>query len=188
MTDTSHVKTEEEMTEDERTALAASEDFIVNFTDEDYADPEKVEELKQALAAAKTTVHQKRHFREKVTDLETKLNEKDGTTPPKKEETPAPAAQPSTEMIEFRQDHPGLTRAAVQEVFDYAKVKNITPEAALETPVIKAALKAMDTKEDVEDASVTPTAPSATGIEKRDWSRATPQEIAAHRATIERGG
>lgn len=189
MTDTSQVKTEEEMTEEERAALAASEDFITNFKDEDFADEAKVEELKKALADSKTTVHQKRHYREKVGELTKTLSEKEGTTPPKKEEAAAPAAPaPSTAMIEFRQDHPGLTREAVKEIFDYAKVKGITEEAALETPIIKAMLKQMDTKEDVEDASVTPTAPSATGIEKRDWSTATPAEIAAQRAAIERSG
>ncbi len=195
--DNNKVKTEEEMTDEERQALQASEEFILNFKDEDMDDEEKRGELQKALANARTTVHQKKHYREKVGELSTELKkftDKNGDGNGNGNEAPAaPAAgadnaPQSVAMIEFRQDHPSLTKEAVKEIFQYAAANKTTPDEALKSPVITAYLKSLETKADVEDASVAPNAPSATGIEKRDWSRATPKEIEAHRASIMAGG
>lgn len=187
------VKPEEEMTEEERTALQESENFILNFKDEDMEDEGKRDALQKALKNAQTTVHQKKHYREKVGELTTELKKytKDGDGNGNSS-TPAPVASPeapaSTAMIEFRQDHPTLTKEAVKEIFAYAAANKTTPDEALKSPVIAAYLKSLDTKADVEDASVEPAAPAGSDIGKRDWSRATPKEIEQQRAAVMNGG
>jgi len=185
------------LTEDQIKEIETSEEFVLNFKDEDYADPDKVEELRKHLATTKTTIHQKRHFRDKVKELEGKGKNPDPANP---QATPTVDAQkqatedakkgvdPSVALT-FRVDHPELSKDAANEVIRHAGAYNVTPEEALESPVIKSYLATIKTKTEVEDASIPPgNNPSATGLEKRDWSNATPQEIEAQRHKIMTGG
>lgn len=176
---------EDEMTAEQQQEIAAAEDFVLGFTDDDYADPDKVDELKKHQEKLKTTIHQKRHYREKAKKVVTPAP----ATPPEKkpENTAAPAAaadDTKAEKIEFRQDHPELSKDLVNDIFDHAKVKGITPYQALELPLIKQMIKSKQTKEDVEDASVPPARKSGSGIEKKDWSTASQEEIVAQRNKI----
>lgn len=172
-------KPEEEMTADELQALHADEDFIANFKDEDKQDPEKVTQLNEAiLRSAQTTIHQKRHYREIA---------KGGKPAPAAPANPAP--KPTVQekadekkvdpqvAIDFRLDHPELTKAQQLKVIAHAGAYNITPEEALKDDLIQQFIANTTTQEDVEDASPSPARKSGTGIADRDWSNATPKEM-----------
>lgn len=190
------VKLEEAMTPEDLTALQESEDFITNFKEEDFDDPDKTEELRKRLGQAKTTVHQKRHYRDKVTELTGKL--KDAGTPPKppKEEKPeekkegedaAPAPIDPVVALTFRQDHPELTKAVAEEVLAHALAYKITPEEALKKPMVKRFIEDNKDKEDIEDASIAPENRSGQGTERKDWSTASEKEIVAERNRVLQG-
>lgn len=194
------VKTEDQMTEDELKALQESEEFISNFKEEDFEDPDKAEEIRKRLKDAQTTIHQKRHYRDKVKELSTELEglkkpgEKKPENPPKPSEEAGKEKKGETEgqvdpfvALEFRQDHPELSKDAVKEVLDYAGVKKITPEEALKKPVIQQFIKSLQTEEDVEDASIAPGNRGSSGAEKKDWSNASQKEIEAQRNRIQYG-
>lgn len=180
----------ENLTAEQLAEIEESEKFILDFKDEDYNDPDKSEELKKHLATARTTIHQKKHFREKVTNLEKELE------PFKKAPKPNPEKKPDqnndskednrTLAVEFRQDHPELPREVALEVIAHAKAYGITPEEALVTPVIKNYIKSTQKDEDIDEGSPKPKGGggSITGIEKRDWSNATEAEIQAQRNKI----
>lgn len=188
-------KDESQMTPEELKALQESEDFITNFKEEDFADPDKTEELRKRLADAKTTVHQKRHYRGKVTELETKLKEKD-TKPGEQKPGNAAPAQPAAEAkkdidpyvkVSFRQDHPELSKEVAEVVFKHAVAFGIQPEEALKDPIVQKYVKENQNKNDVEDASIAPGNRSQTDLGKKDWSKATEAEIVAQRNKILQG-
>lgn len=193
------IKLEEGMSAEELKTLQESEDFIANFKDEDYEDPDKVEELKKKLKDSQTTIHQKRHYRDKVKELNDKVVELEKG---KKPEEKKPEKKPSEDgkekgetegqidpyiALEFRQDHPELSKEAVKEVLDYAGAKKISPEEALKKPVIQQYIKSLDDADDVEDASVKPGNRGSGGAEKKDWSTASQKEIEAQRNRISFG-
>lgn len=178
------LKTEDEMSEDERNALQADEDFILNFKQEDYDDPEKAKKLDEALANAKTTIHQKRHYRERYQELK-------GKTPPenkKPEEVKAPATGEfeiaKADQIEFRQDHPELPKEVIKEIVEYATAMRITLDAAMEKETIKTLVRSKRDRAEIEDAGLHPQRKASGGVAEKDWSNATQQEIAAERAKM----
>lgn len=179
------VKTEDQMTTEELTALHADEDFIANFTEDDKKDPEKVTALNEAiLRSAQTTVHQKRHYRELAK----------AEKPPKKDETPAPKPTEKDKKDEkkvdpqvatdFRLDHPELSKAQQLKVIAHAGAYGIGPEDALKDPLMVQFIKSTNTAEDVDDASPAPGRRAGGAIGDRDWSNATPAEMDAARAKI----
>lgn len=180
----------EELTAEQLTAIDESEKFILDFKDEDHDDPEKAAELKKHLATARTTIHQKKHFREKVATLEKELEpfKKPKNPPAKKEPDQNNNSQDSdrTVAVEFRQDHPELPRAVALEIIAHAKAYGITPEEALVKPVIQTYIKSTQKEEDIDEGSPKPKGGggSGSGIEKRDWSNATEAEIQAQRNKV----
>lgn len=184
------VKDESQMSAEDLKALQASEDFIANFKDEDLADPDKAEELKKALAMGKTTVHQKRHYRDKVADLEKKLKPEEKKPGEVKPGEPAPVAKTEIDpyvKVSFRQDHPELSKEVAEEIFKHATAYKVSPEEALKNPIIQKYVKDNQTQNDVEDASVRPGNRSGAGVEKKDWSKASQAEIEAQRNQNMRG-
>jgi len=187
--ETKTFKLEEEMTPEELQKQQENEDFLLALTDEDLTDPDKVEEINKRLADAKTTIHQKRHFREKLKAVETPAPEKKEEKKPVKD---APANDTSKVDaivgIEFRQDHPELTKDVVKEILKYAGNSGITPEEALSSPIIQNYIKSEQTKEDVDGASIAPgTKGTGSGIEKKDWSTASQADIEKQRNKILNG-
>jgi hypothetical protein len=193
------IKTEEQMTPEELKTLTDSEEFIVNFKEEDYEDPDKVEELRKRLQDSKTTIHQKRHYRDKVKELDIKVKELGDSKPPEKKPENKPSDKEGKDKgetenivdpykaLEFRQDHPELSKEAAKEVLDYAGAKKISPEEALKKPVIQQYIKSLNDKEDIEGAQIPPKNKGASGAEKKDWSTASQAEIEAHRNKVSRG-
>lgn len=184
---TPDIKGEEEMTEDELTALHADEDFIVNFSEADKEDPDKVAQLNEAiLRSAQTTVHQKRHYR-------TKLGEAKPADPATPATPAAPAPKPTEQekkdekkvdpqvATDFRLDHPELSKDQQLKVIAHAGAYGTTPEEALKDPMIVGYIKGSQTAEDVEDASVAPSRKASSDIADKDWSNASPAEMEAQR-------
>ena len=176
------------MTQEELTALHEAEDFIAGFDEADLSDPDKTAELTEKLKSAKTTIAQKRHYRDKYQEA-TKAAK---PTPPEK---PAPVTPPqkpesetkeisSSERVEFRQDHPELSREVVKEIADHAAAFGISMEDAFKKPIIQKYVKDVQDAEDVENASVGPTHRPSSGVAEKDWSTATREEIDKQRLAI----
>ena len=173
---------EENMTEEELTALHADEDFIANFSEDDKQNPEKVAELNEAiLRSAQTTIHQKKHFRGKAEAAA-------------KPATPTAPAQKPTEQekkdekkvdpqvaTDFRIDHPELSKEQQLKVIAHAGAYGTLPEDALKDPMIVSYIKSSQTAEDVEAASMAPGHQAGSAIADKNWDNATPQEIEAQR-------
>lgn len=191
--DQNQFKTEEDMSDDERKQLAEDEDFILNFKQEDYSDPAKIEQLEKALVNAKTTIHQKRHYRTKYNE---EVEKGKGQQPPKTEEKPGDKPEEkkpnehkgeevtNVEIIDFRQDHPELSREVAKEVLQFAKFKGISIDKALESPVIKSLIKTETKKEDIEDAGVKPQPGGGSNLADKDWSNASEKDIQDQRAKM----
>lgn len=177
----------ENLTAEQLAEIEESEKFILDFKDEDLNDPDKSDELKKHLDRTKTTIHQKKHFREKVGILEKELEPfKKPKAPEKKPDQNNDSKEDDrTLAVEFRQDHPELPREVALEVIAHAKAYNITPEEALAKPVIQSYIKSTQKQEDVDEGSPKPKGGgSGSGIEKKDWSNASEAEIEAQRRKI----
>ena len=174
------------MTEDQLKELHAAEDFIAAFDPKDLADPDKAAELEAKLATAKTTVAQKRHYRDKFNELSNAGKGATGATGPA---APAPTAQEKKDekkvdpqlATDFRIDHPELTKAQQLKVIAHAGAYGMTPEEALKDDMIQAYIKNTTTADDVDDASPAPARRAGGTIADKDWSNATPAEMDAAR-------
>lgn len=180
----------ENLTAEQLAEVEESEKFILDFKDEDLDDPEKSAELKKHLDRAKTTIHQKKHFRAKVSTLEKEL-EPFKKTPSKKEEKQPDqknndAGNDTLTLVTFRQDHPELSKEVASEIVAHAKAYGITAEEAFVKPVIQSYIKSTQKQEDVDEGSPAPKGGggNGTGIEKRDWSNASEAEVEAQRKRI----
>lgn len=184
---TPEVKLEEEMTAEELKALHDDEDYITNFKDEDLSDPDKVTELAEKLKSAKTTVHQKKHFREKLEEEKKKPKAAGAAEPaapanePKKEKQDDAGDEneikESNAAINFRLDHPELSKEQTKEVLDHARAYKITPEDALKKPIIQKFIATSMAAEDAEEASVKPGNRSTAAIADKDWTNASKEEM-----------
>lgn len=179
----------ENLTAEQLAEIEESEKFILDFKDEDLNDPDKSEELKKHLDRTKTTIHQKKHFRDKVANLEKELEPFKKAPKPNQEKKPDQnndsKEDDRTLAVEFRQDHPELPREVALEVIAHAKAYGITPEEALAKPVIQSYIKSTQKQEDVDEGSPKPKGGgSGSGIEKKDWSNASEAEIEAQRRKI----
>lgn len=140
---------------------AEDEAFLLSINEEDVATlpPEDIARLASLTKNLKTTIHQKNHWKGKATSSEKPPAATPPTETPKSSQAPSPGStdEDRTARIEFRQEHPELSKEDIAEIFALAKTRKITPEAALETPIVKAMLKdKVDTKE-VDDATPKPT-------------------------------
>lgn len=182
-------KSEEEMTPEEKQQLEADEKLILETTDDDLTDPDKVEALTKAIKNAQTTIHQKRHYRDKVKELTDKLppaegskkdEKKDEKKNDKKDEKKDGTIDRTTKL-EFGQDHPEFSKDLRNEILEYAGALGIAPEKALEKSVVKQMIAAAERKEDVDEASSAPSKKGAPAPAKKDWANASEAEIIAQR-------
>lgn len=173
---------EEEMTEDELAKLKEDEEFILNFKEEDKQDDKKVERLDEALKNAKTTINQKRHYRDKLAEVTKGKDPKKPETPavpPKKEGEAAVEKKISpTDILNFRFDHNDIPKEVVDEIAEYAEYRKISLEEAMKTKVVQKMVQEAKRTEDVEDGVPPPS--RRTGgqfVGDRDWSNASPEEM-----------
>lgn len=175
---TPEVKMEEDMTEEELKELNDAEEFISKFSEEDFQDTEKVEKLEAALKSAKTTVAQKKHFRELLKKAKDENPEATVTT--EKKEIKVEGIDPAV-STEFRLDHPELSKVQAKKVLEHAGAYKIDPEMALADPLMQKYIEGTNTREDVDDASPTPAVTGGGEIGTKDWSKATQAEMDAQR-------
>lgn len=184
----------EKLTPEQIAAIDASDEFIVNFKEEDYDDPDKVEELRKHVENSKTTIHQKRHFRDKALKLEDQIKTGSGKPAEKKEEKkPDNNGQPAdgaakvvdpTQIVNFRLDNPSYSKEVISEITRLAGAFGVSMEEVAASETGKAVIKNIESRNDNADATLPPARRAGTGIEKRDWSNATPAEIEAQRNLI----
>lgn len=182
---------EDQMTPEARAELQKNEDLIAGFKPEDLKDPAKAEELAKALASAKTTVHQKRHYRDKYTEA-TKPKPAAPAAPVAPAAgapaAPAPAADKKgidpIVALTFKQDHPELDRDVANHVIDHAAAYGVTPEEALKNPIVAKFVQGKIDEKAVGDAGIPPKPKASTAPARRDWSTASQAEIDAERNRI----
>lgn len=177
----------ENLSAEQLAVLEEEENFILNFKDEDWEDPEKAKRANALLMKnQKTTISQKRHFRTKAQKLEEQSKNggqggKENKDKNEKKETGA-----SAERLEFRQDHTDIPREAVDEIEKYAKAHNQTMEQALSGSLfLQSFVKQVKEKKKNESAGLGGNSgrkPNAGG--GKDWSQASPQEIEKERNRI----
>lgn len=185
---TEDFKPEDQMSPEEIQAITDAEEFVLNFKDEDYDDPDKFAELKEKQAQLKTTIHQKRHFREKVKELSTQKppapTKPEEKKPEKKEEKEEAKGVDTATANEFRLDHPELPKEVAKRVIAHASAYNISPEEALKDPLMKKYVEDELNKKDIDDASTAPGNRSGTGPKQKDWSTASEADIQAQRNKV----
>lgn len=193
-TKTPEVKMDSELSPEELTAQTENEDFILNFSEEDSQDPDKVEKLNELLKDAKTTIHQKRHYRSKFEEATKPPETPEVPKPevPKTPETPAVPATPVTpedgvdpvKKITFRQDHPELPKEVAEQIFAHADAYKIDPEEALKSDLIQNYIENTKNSADVVDASIPPGGAPGSEVGKKDWSTASQTDVEAQRNKI----
>lgn len=131
----------------------------VTPTPEEGEDKTKENEGLEQGVDIKSALAQKEHFRKKAEQAQKELEElkaKDVKVgEPEEKSVPK---QPSTDdawkkKIEFAIAHPELGAEAVQEVLDHANVKGISPDEAMESPVLKPYLDSVKQEKAVQSAS-----------------------------------
>lgn len=184
------------LSSEELEAVENAEKFILDFKEEDYNDPDKVEQLKEAHEKAKISIHQKRHFREKSTKLEGEVETlKKGGTPGKtttgnenaggtKKDDTTPKSVSEVQIVSFRQDNPTLSKEVVNEIARLAGALGATMEEVAASPTGKAVIGSMTNKENNAAATVESSRQTGAGLEKKDWSNASPAEMEQKRREI----
>lgn len=185
------------MTEEEKKAAAAAaaaaaeeemsaeeEAFLLSINEDEVATlpPEDIARLATLSKKFKTTIHQKNHWKEKASSTE----KPPANTPPAETPKAPQASSTSTDddraaKIEFRQDHPELTKEDIAEIFALAKARGITPDKALETPIVKAMLKDKASTNEVDDATPKPNARVAKTPKEPDISTMDAKQFREHR-------
>lgn len=189
--DKNQFKSEDEMTPDEIKAQEEKENLILNFKEEDLQDDEKRAQLEEALKNSKTTIAQKRHYREKFRELAQNGGKGQSAAPAGKSDQPS-AAQNSGEsfetsaIIELRQDNPWMGKDVAKEIVEMAKSRGESVSATMARPYVAAWLQQVKNDIEVEEASLPPSRKGGggSGAEERDWSTATPEEIEKQRLKI----
>lgn len=189
--DDNHENENESELTPEQKAQQEAEDFILNFKDEDYDDPEKVkklEDIQKNNKLLKTTIQQKNHWRQKAT-----ANKPEPAAPAKTPKAPVKTETDTKDqrysgdaLTDFRLDHRELDKATVSEIVKYAKANDCTLDEAMKAEPIKIMVREKAKKEDVEDASINSNQnrKPASGIAARDWTNASREEIEKERLRI----
>ena len=189
-------KNEEEMSAEELVEMQTAEEFVQNWNKESKsikdATDEDIATLEKSVKLLATISHQKKHFREKVIDLEKKLKDaKPGDTKPTAPKEDVPAGDVIDEKylkIELRQE--GYTNEQAKKIVDAMKVAGLkTIEELQSSEIFKPFLEKMKDDDAVEDASFGKTTKPKTPLasDNFDWSKATPAQIEAHRNKVMTG-
>lgn len=175
-------KSEEEMTPAELQAEKEREELILNFKAEDLQDETKKAALEEALKNSKTTIAQKRHFREKYNELKGAVKPAVET----KTEKTETADEGSSVMLELRQDNPWMTKEVAKEIVATAKSRNESVETTMQRPYIASWLLQIKADLEVENASLAPSKKGGggSGATERDWSQASPEDMEKQRIKI----
>jgi membrane glycosyltransferase len=176
------------LTPEEEAEQAELEEFINEFTEDDYEDAEKVEKLKAAHKQLKTTIAQKNHYRDKYKESVKKPEDK---KPEDKKSDAAPAENKSkfdkADILEFQIDQK-IPKEVARTVASFAEANGLTLEQAIEHDVMKPYVKAKVDSIEVDQATVPPRNRGGSKLPEKDWSKASNADIVAQRQKIMRAG
>lgn len=137
--------------EEEKTVV---DDQTVN--DEQTSEESNANEEEQKEEPSKelqSAIAQKEHFRKKYEDLKASAETKEQPKEEVKEKTSDNSSlEAKVELIEFAQTHGDIDGSDIKDIMDISKSKGITPEEALELPMIKNHLEAKVKAKAVENA------------------------------------
>ncbi len=171
------------LTPEQEAEQAKLEEFINEFTEDDYEDAEKVEKLKAAHKQLKTTIAQKNHYRSKYNEVVKKPEEKKNDAAPAENKSKFDKA----DILEFQLDQK-IPKEVARTVANFAEANGLTLEQAIEHEVMKPYVKAKVDSMEVDDAIVAPRNRGGSKPPEKDWSKASNAEIVAQRQRIMRGG
>lgn len=182
---------DEEEDPDDDEELEDLEDEILEMNEEDLKNPENQKKALDALNKAKSVISQKKVWRDRAIKAGYSKD-----NPPKKE-TPAPKApapqqsqqnQPDTsDRLEFRLDHPDVSRRQMDQIEKYAKANGINLEKAYKQPLIQRFLKDSKKKEDLLNSSPTSQHRGTPTTPPKDWAKATRADVEQRRREITQG-
>lgn len=159
--------------------------------EEDLNDPEKRKAALRKLKEAESALKQKQMWRKRALKAGWKKDQQPEGKPSAKPQAKKSAeadeeARRSNERIEFRIDHPDIPRRMVNEIEKFAKANGVSLERALRSPIVKRFVNDKELKERLSKASPSSRHRPSRTPEPKDWSRATPEEVAAHAAEVRR--
>lgn len=162
-----------------------------DFDEKDLEDPAKRAEAVALLKKAKSAIKQRAiwkkralkagHGKEKQTPPAANLKKKTSVS---KGNEVLEAATKLNELTNFRLDHPDLPRKMVSEIQKYASANEMTLEKALRRPLIQRYVNDKALKERLSKASISSGHRSTQTKPTKDWSKATPQEVAEHEREV----
>ena len=161
------------------------EEDILKMEEEDLSDPANQAKVLEAYKKTKSLIKQKKHWREKA-----KGADKEADKPPVPKKKPAGKGSELeeirrlTERNDFRLDHPEIPSKMVDEVQDYASAKGISLEEALQKPIVRKFVNDKDARARLAKASPSSKHRGPQTAKPIDWTKATPEQVAAHRNEI----
>lgn len=161
------------------------EEDILKMEEEDLSDPANQAKVLEAYKKTKSLIKQKKHWREKA-----KGTDKEADKPPVPKKKPASKGSELeeirrlTERNDFRLDHPEIPSKMVDEVQDYASAKGISLEEALQKPIVRKFVNDKDARARLAKASPSSKHRGPQTAKPIDWTKATPEQVAAHRNEI----
>lgn len=161
------------------------EEDILKMEEEDLSDPANQAKVLEAYKKTKSLIKQKKHWREKA-----KGADKEADKPPVPKKKPASKGSELeeirrlTERNDFRLDHPEIPSKMVDEVQDYASAKGISLEEALQKPIVRKFVNDKDARARLAKASPSSKHRGPQTAKPIDWTKATPEQVAAHRNEI----
>lgn len=167
---------------------ASEEDSI---DDKDLENPEKRKEVLRKIKEAESALKQKQMWRKRAIKAGWKKDQQPEEKKPSKSQSEKSDKGSnedlrSNERIEFRIDHPDIPRRMVDEIERFAKANGVTLERALRSPIVKRFVNDKELKAKLSKASPSSRHRPSRTPEPKDWSRATPEEVAAHAAEVRR--
>lgn len=161
------------------------EEDILKMEEEDLSDPANQAKVLEAYKKTKSLIKQKKHWREKA-----KGADKEADKPPVPKKKPAGKGSELeeirrlTERNDFRLDHPEIPSKMVDEVQDYASAKGISLEEALQKPIVRKFVNDKDARARLAKASPSSKHRGPQTTKPIDWTKATPEQVAARTQEI----
>jgi len=162
------------------------EEDILKMEEEDLSDPANQAKVLEAYKKTKSILKQKKHWREKAL----KGADKEADKPPVPKKKPASKGSELeeirrlTERNDFRFDHPEIPSKMVDEVQDYATAKGISLEEALQKPIVRKFVNDKDARARLAKASPSSKHRGPQTAKPIDWTKATPEQVAARTQEI----
>lgn len=169
------------------------EDEETDFSEQDLEDPEKRKLALAELKKSKSALKQRRIWKERAIKAGWEKNKQQ--KPPVKKTKKSAAYESQAAVVEarqlndltnFRLDNPGIPRKMVSEIQKYAVAHEMTMEQAMKRPLIQRFVNDKKLRARLSKASPNSRHRDSQTASPKDWSKATPAEVTAHRAEINR--